>query len=219
MTEATNKVIYSFIGLPASGKGTQAHLLAEKHKIRRIVGVGDLVRDIMEEDENSSDPFVKSIKERYDAGIPQPDDVAIDLVRRYLGNSTTSVIFDNFPFTSAQADFVEEWIESHDDWDKHVIIYIHVDPEEAVKRAITRKVCTECGAIFGTTDEMICEKCGGSLMVRADDNEDTMRKRIEVYLPHIKEVLEYYRRLGDRIIEVDGNKPVAEVTAEIESKL
>jgi len=211
------KTIYTFLGLPASGKGTQAKILAEKKKFR-LVSAGDLIRAIIAS--TSDDPFVAEIKKRYDAGIPQPDEVVVDLFKKFLDGSETSVILDNFPFSAGQADFLADYIGKHeDDWTGPIIIYIKIDPEAAIKRAISRKICTGCGQIYGVTDEMICEKCGGALVVRADDTEETMRTRIGHYMPRLNELLNYYKEKGGRLIEINGAKSVSEVSAEIDQKV
>lgn len=210
-----NKTIYSFIGLPASGKGTQAQLLAEKLGIK-IVGMGDLIRETISS--GVDDPFVAEIKKRYDEGIPQPDSVAIDLVKQLLENLQDSVIFDNFPMTQGQSEFLDTFIDSHSDW-KFKIIYIKVDPETAIHRVTTRKICSECKTVYGAIDEMICEKCGGALIVRSDDNEDVMRTRIGHYLPKIKEVVDYFAQKDSIVVEIDGTKTVSEVQKEIENRI
>lgn len=211
------KSIYVFLGLPASGKGTQAKILAES-KDMRVVSAGDLIREIMAS--STEDPFVLEIKKRYEAGTPQPDEVVVDLFRKFLDESDKSVVLDNFPFSPGQADFLDKYLaENKDKWAGLNIIYIKLDPETAIKRAISRKICTSCGAIYGMTDDMICEKCGGSLMVRSDDNEDTMRNRISHYLPRLNELVDYYNKINQKIIEIDGSKSVSEVTSLIEAKI
>lgn len=211
------KTIYTFFGLPASGKGTQAKILAKEQNIPRIVGVGDLIRDIIKSDSN--DLLVSEIKARYNSGIPQPDSVAIDLIERYLDEAKTSVILDSFPFGAGQAKFLEEYVKSHPEWAGPIIIYIKIDPEIALKRSTSRKICTSCGAIYGLTDDVTCQKCGGSLTVRADDNEETMRKRIDHYLPKVKELIDYYNSKDMKVFQIDGEKPVEEVAQEIKNKL
>lgn len=212
---AQKKTIYSFIGLPASGKGTQAAILAKKLGLK-IVGMGDLIRETMAGD--LSDPFVAEIKKRYDAGTPQPDSVAIDLVKNYLAALETGVILDNFPLTAGQSEFLDKFLNIHSDWD-FVLLYIKVDPETAIKRVTTRKVCSECGSVYGATDEMICEKCGGALIVRTDDNEDIMRTRIEHYLPKIRETLAYFADKDFKVFDIGGEGTVEEVAEELQSKL
>lgn len=211
------KTIYIFLGLPASGKGTQAKILASSRNLK-MVSAGDLVREIIQSD--PSDPFVQEIKRLYDIGTPQPDAVVVDLFRKFLDNADQSVILDNFPFSIGQAEFLEKYIAEHKEtWSDPKVVMIKVDPEVAIKRAITRKVCTSCGAIFGAIDEMICEKCGGSLIVRSDDNEDTMRARIKHYMTRLNELTEYYKKGHGELIEIDGSKAIAEVTKDLDQKI
>lgn len=216
--EKNKNTIYSFLGLPASGKGTQAQLLADKLGIYHIIGIGDLIREIIMIENN--DPFVQEIKKRYDEGIPQPDNVANDLITKFLNRSGQgSVIFDNYPFTENQSKYIDRFVEKSKDWQGPIVIHIKIDPNESIIRATNRKICTSCGQIYKVTDEMICEKCGGSLVVRADDNEETVQKRIDYYVPLIKDVVDHYKKSGGRIIEIDGSKTIEEVEKEIESKL
>jgi len=214
----TKKTIYSFIGLPASGKGTQAKLLAEKLGVAKPIGIGDLVREVIDTD--STDPFVVEIKERYNAGTPQPDSVAIDLLEKKLNAVNSDIILDNFPFTTGQAKFLEDYVASHEEmFNNPVIIYIKVDPDTAIRRTTLRKVCSECGQIFAATDDMICEKCGGSLIVRSDDNVETVRTRIEHYLPKINEVIDYLKNSDWKVAEINGETTPAEVSKEIANEL
>lgn len=212
------KTIYIFLGLPASGKGTQAEIIARKIGIDEIIGVGDLIRRVIEKD--LEDPFVIEIKKRYDDGVPQPDEVVNDLVSDKLKMLSKDVILDNYPFSTGQAEYLDSFIETHEiNFNKPVIIYIKVDPLIAIKRATSRKVCSGCGTIYGVTDEMICEKCGSSLIVRADDNTETIEARIRHYFPRINEVVTHYRSLGGKLLEIDGEKSVSDVTEEILTRL
>ena len=214
--DMNKKTIYTFLGLPASGKGTQAKMLADFLNIK-MVSAGDLIRGIMTND--SGDPFVQEIKKRYDAGTPQPDEVVVDLFAKFLNESEDSVILDNFPFSLGQATFLDLYIKNHAKWRGPVIVFISLDPEIAIKRAISRKICTECGMIYGVTDEMICEKCGGSLVVRSDDNEETMRTRIGHYLPRLNSLVEFYNKKDSLLLKISGDKSVLEVSKEIKQKI
>lgn len=212
------KTIHVFLGIPASGKGTQAKIIAEEKDLM-MVSAGDLIRNIMKVSE-TDDPFVHEIRKRYDQGIPQPDEVVIDLFKNFLDSAEKSVILDNFPFSKGQAEFLNGYIEKNQSkWNEPKIIIIRLDPEIAVRRAITRKICTVCGAIYGAIDEMICEKCGGALIVRSDDTEDTMRTRIKHYLSRLNELVDYYKEKDGNLIDIDGSKTVPEVTAEILKKI
>lgn len=209
------KTIYSFIGLPASGKGTQAAILANKLGAK-VIGIGDLIRTTIDAD--NDDPFVVEIRDRYNKGIPQPDSVAIDLVKSYLAQIDSDVIFDNFPFSVGQSKFITDYIGDNPNW-QIIIIYLELDPETVIKRIISRKICASCGTIYESSDEMICEKCGGSLVVRADDNEDVARTRIEQYLPKIKEVLTYFAEKKGKVVRIDGEKSIKEVSSQLAEKI
>ncbi len=211
------KTIFVFLGIPASGKGTQAKILASEKGLK-MVSAGDLIRQIMAGDSN--DPFVAEIKKRYEVGTPQPDEVVVDLFNNFLDESKDSVILDNFPFSLGQANFLDNYIENNDEWQGPVIISIRLNPEIAIKRAISRKICTDCGMIYGVTDEMICEKCGGPLIVRSDDNEETMRKRIDNYIPRLNELVAHYSKSSSgKLIEIDGSQSVPHVTEVVKEKI
>ena len=170
-----------------------------------IVGIGQLVRREISQGDKG-DPFFAEIKQRYDSGIPQRDEVVLDLIKRELTQSPRGVIFDNFPFSRTQAKHLDEFT-THSQLPKPIIIYLKIDPATAVRRVIHRKVCSECGENYIDSQAAICEKCGGSLVSRSDDNEDTVKKRIEHYLPRIREVVEWYKPSG-RVIEIDGEPPI-----------
>lgn len=206
--------IYSFIGLPASGKGTQAEILAKQVGVQKIVGIGDLARKIIAK--NSDDPFEIEIKKVYEKGAPLSDEIAIDLIKRYLDEAKGNIILDNFPFTEKQADFLMDYISKSGKWSKLYPIFINIQPETSVKRITTRKVCSDCGAIYGSDSiEMICEKCGGSLSTRVDDNPETVRNRIGFYAPQIAKLKNYLNYK----IEINGEQSIKEVAAELENRL
>ncbi|MFA7253542.1 MAG: nucleoside monophosphate kinase [Patescibacteria group bacterium] len=208
--------IYSFLGLPASGKGTQAEILAQKLNIEKIIGVGGLVRQIINEG-NPDDSFVASVKDRYEKGIPQPDEVAVKLASDYLDSHQEDIIFDNFPLSKGQAKFLIEYLAN--DLNNLKIIYIKVDPEKAIKRALSRKICGKCSAIYASTELELCEKCGGKLISRTDDTVEIMRERMSYNIPVIEEVLSFYRENNIDIIEINGNEPVEKVTVEIDMRI
>lgn len=211
------KKIYSFIGLPASGKGTQAKIFADKYDMD-LIGMGDLIRAAIAENEGKNDPFFNEIKKRYDEGAPQPDEVAFDLLSRKLSTlSKEGAIFDNFPFTVRQAELLIDFTKKNN-WEMPVLIHIKLDPETTIERIAHRKICPQCNRIYNKKDITVCEDCGIALVSRADDNEETARTRIEHYVPKINEVLEYYKNIG-KVIEVDGEPSIEEVTEEIEKAL
>lgn len=215
MTQDQNKKIaYSFLGIPASGKGTQAALFAEKRGLQ-VVGTGDLIRDAIGNGD-LRDPFFAEIKKRYDEGIPQPDDVMFDLVKNVLVKLENGVVFDNFPFSDKQADYLDKYLVENN-WQQLTLIYLRVDPETVVKRVVHRRVCSECKSVYVGGETDICEKCGGALITRADDNEETIRKRIGHYLPRIEDMIKRYGE--NRVIQINGELTIPEVTTELEQKI
>lgn len=206
--------IYSFIGLPASGKGTQARMFAQKHNLD-LIGMGDVIRAVIEENKESRDPFIFEIKKRYDAGVPQTDEVAFDLLKKkLLSLAKEGAVFDNFPFTVNQAKLLLDFTKTKR-WEPPILMYIKLNPETTIERSAHRKICPQCNRIYNKKDITVCEDCGVALVSRADDNEDTARKRIEHYIPKINELIDYYRGVG-AVLEIDGEPAVSEVTAQIE---
>lgn len=214
MSEENIKII-SFLGLPASGKGTQAQILADKIGAK-VLGIGDLIRDEIET-ADVSDPFYADMKEKYDSGIPQNDEVVIDIVKKNLAKFGNKIIFDNFPFSQKQADLFFKLCQ-----DIHAripfLILVKIDRETALRRILSRKVCTSCETVYIDDGNQICEKCGGALVSRSDDNEETLTKRINEYSPRMEEVLKAFKKSG-KVLEIDGEKTIQEVAENIYKEL
>ncbi|MEK7096488.1 MAG: nucleoside monophosphate kinase [Patescibacteria group bacterium] len=207
--------IFTILGLPGSGKGTQAEFLSRKENLP-IVGIGELIRKEIESS-NPKDPFVAEINKRYIEGTPQPDDIVFDLVKKELEKRETGIIFDNFPFSFEQANMLNNYAKEKK-WREPLVIYLKIDPESSVNRIIHRKVCSICGKIYIESETTMCESCGGALVSRADDKEEVVRKRIGQYIPRIEEVTRLFKQAG-RLIIIDGEKSIQEVKEEIERSL
>jgi len=201
--------IYSFIGLPASGKGTQAMSFAEERDYTHI-SIGDLVREKLQ-DKNGDQELIFKIKELYDAGKPVTDEIVFKLLTDKLKNIEGGVVFDNFPFNKSQSEFLLNYVKENN-LELPRVIYIKIDPESAIKRISSRKICPKCKSVFiGGTN---CERCGEKLITRSDDNEETVRKRIQNYLPNIKEVESIFRPLKS-LYEIDGEPAIPEVKEQV----
>lgn len=212
------KNLYIFIGLPASGKGTQIKILQDRLGIKEAVGVGNLIREIIKKDEKDS--FALEVKERIAAGIPQPDSVANRLISDYLLASDSNLILDNYPFTQPQAEFLKTFIDQNrDDWQNPILIYINVSAKEAISRAVTRKTCEDCKEIYPNSSETTCPKCGGKLFIRTDDNVETVSTRISHYLPKIEEVVKFFKDNGYKVLDINGEQSIENVSTEISQKL
>lgn len=208
--------IYSFLGLPASGKGTQAEILSKKIDAI-VVGSGDLVRDEIKNCD-MSDPFCESIKDRYDKGIPQPNEIMVDLIKKRISNTNKNIILDNYPFNSGQVNDYKKML-SEIKIDKSELVVIEISPKEAIKRVTLRKVCSRCKKIFisNKLDE-ICDVCGGSLISRVDDNVDVLKTRINKYAPSINEVIHSFPEIG-KVHIINGQQSIPDVESEIDNKV
>jgi adenylate kinase len=202
------------LGLPASGKGTQAENIAQKIEAE-TVGIGDLVRDAMANGD-LADKVIKKIKSNYSQGIPQNDDVVGKLLEEKVKNTTRNLIFDNYPFSLKQIYFFERLIREYN-FSEPEIIYIKIKPESSIKRITTRLVCDKCKKIYlsgNVGDNCKVKNCGGKLTQRADDTLEIMRKRVNFAQPRINLVVDYYRDKA-RVHEIDGEKTISEVSNDI----
>lgn len=206
------KAIYSFIGLPASGKGTQAELFAEKNKLTSI-SIGNLVREAVAEKDNLDK---EEINKFYNEGKPVPDEIVFRLLERKIATINGSILFDNFPFTEKQSEWIEKYI-SRNSLAPLTIIYIKITAESALKRISTRIICPKCGLTF-KDNETICPKDGEKLIHRTDDNPETLKKRIAQYELGIKIILNIYENKG-QVIEVDGEQSIPDVEEEINQRV
>jgi len=204
-----NKTIYSFLGLPGSGKGTQAELFMKEVGADKFISVGTLIREYIALNEDSD--YARAVKSRYDSGTPQPDDVAIKLLGDYLRQTKGSIILDNFPFGAGQAEFLLNFIKENPEWSGPVVIYIKISSETAISRISGRKSCLKCGSTFDGSIGEFCTKCGSILETRADDKPDIVRKRLSFYVPKVDEVINYMKQKNTEIYEIDGEQSVKEI--------
>lgn len=204
-----------FLGLPASGKGTQADLLAKKIKAKNL-GMGEMIREEIKS-ADMNDPFYKSIKERYEKGTPQPDEIVADIVKKNISKLNQNIILDNFPFSKNQTDLFMQVCKDLN-ISNPILVVIEITKEESLKRILSRKVCSVCGSIYIDDGNQICEKCGGALVSRSDDNEETLKNRLSEYWPRIEEVKNHFKKYG-KVIVIDGEKSIKEVELEIIKKL
>lgn len=204
---------FVMLGLPASGKGTQAEILS-KMVNAEVIGVGNLIRAEIEKGDKNSKRF-KQIKENYDLGIPQDDELTEELFVEKLAKTKGNIIFDNYPFSANQFSFFEKLIIKYNLSDPKVI-YIKIDADEAIKRISTRYICDKCKSIYfsGKIGDK-CKKCNGRLVKRSDDTAKIMRERINFAKPRIDLVVDKFSK-NHNIFEIDGEKSIPEVTSQIE---
>jgi adenylate kinase len=187
------------LGGPGAGKGTQAKKLIDKYQIPQI-STGDILRAAVKE----GTPMGKKAKEFMDAGKLVPDEVVIGIVEDRLKqpDCKKGFILDGFPRTVPQAEALDKALANMGSKIDHVVS-IDVDEEELVTRLTGRRTCKNpaCGQMYHIKftppkKEGVCDKCGGELYQRDDDNEATVRSRLATYNQATKPLIDYYSAKG-----------------------
>ena len=204
---------FVLLGAPGAGKGTQAAKLVEKYGFAHI-STGDILRAAVK----NQTPLGIKAKSYMDAGDLVPDDLVIDLVKERLQDKDTEkgFILDGFPRTSTQAVALDSEL-SKLERPLTAALLVDVDKEVIIKRLTSRRMCRECGFI-GTDADAACPKCNGEMYQRDDDNEATVRNRLDVYENSTAPLIDYYRGC-DLLVEIDGDRDPEEVLASIEEAL
>jgi len=188
------------LGAPGAGKGTQAAKLVEKFSIPHI-STGDMLRSAVRD---ATDLGLKA-KSFMDAGELVPDDVIIGLVTQRLQDPDTAAgfILDGFPRTSMQAVALDGEL-SVLGRPLDAALLIDVDPEVIVARLTSRRMCRECSYI-GSIADVACPKCSGEMYQRNDDNEATVRNRLNVYETSTTPLINYYHGC-ELLVTIDGDR-------------
>ncbi|RMD95820.1 MAG: adenylate kinase [Calditrichaeota bacterium] len=208
-----------FIGYPGSGKGTQATILSEKYDIPKI-STGDILREAVA----SGTPLGLKAKKYMDAGELVPDDIVIGLIEERLKQPDTKkgFILDGFPRTISQAQELDQILRKlHRSLT--AVISLEVSKKRIIERLTNRRVCVKCGRVYNLIydpppEDGRCESCGGELIQRSDDKEETVRHRIEVYDEQTRPLKKYYDAQG-KLLPIDGSLNIDKVQDEIERKL
>ena len=206
-------------GAPGSGKGTQAEFLKQRYEIPQV-STGEMFRA---EVANGSE-LGKRVQEIMSSGELVPDDLTIEIVHKRLAEPDTAqgTIFDGFPRTIPQADALDRVMgEMGRHFDR--ALYLVAPEKDLTERLAGRLTCPTCGRTFHPKfnpppQPGICPFDGTPLVQRPDDNEETARTRVAVYLRDTMPVIDYYRRQG-LVSEVDALRSIPEVRAEIERAL
>jgi len=195
-----------FLGAPGAGKGTQAREVAKHFDIPQI-STGDMLRDAVKR----QTPLGLAAKAKMEAGELVPDEVVCGIVEERISqpDCDKGFILDGFPRTIAQAKFVERALTAKGKG-LPLVVDIEVSEDLLLKRLTGRLTCSLCGEIYNIyfnppKVEGICGKDGGKLVHRADDNETTIRQRLEAYHTLTRPLIEYYRAQGT-LLPVDGNR-------------
>ncbi|EIT84036.1 adenylate kinase [Fictibacillus macauensis ZFHKF-1] len=205
------------MGLPGAGKGTQAEKIVEQYGIPHI-STGDMFRAAIKE----GTPLGLEAKSYMDSGNLVPDEVTIGIVRERLAKDDCEkgFLLDGFPRTVAQAEALEAIL---DELNRPIdyVLNVSVATEKLMDRLTGRRICPECGTtyhvIFNPPKvEGKCDKDCAELIQRKDDNEETVRTRLEVNIEQSKPLLDFYEEKG-YLKSIDGNQEINNVFSDINS--
>lgn len=208
-----------FMGPPGAGKGTQAEKIIENYQIPHI-STGDMFRKAIKDQTELG----MEAKRYMDQGALVPDHVTIGIVKDRLSESDckSGFLLDGFPRTVDQAKALDEILTSLDSKIDYVI-NIDVDLDILKERLTGRRICRSCGATYHMifnppAGAGTCDKCGGELYQRKDDNEETVGNRLDVYVSQTKPLLDYYSLAGN-LVNINGQQSIDLVFAEIQDVL
>lgn len=209
------------LGPPGAGKGTLSSKILERNNAVQIA-TGDIFRYNIS---NKTELGLKA-KSYMDRGDLVPDELTIDLVwdafDRIEDAEDKIVLFDGFPRNLGQAKALDEGMAARNT-EISQVVYFDVDDKILIERITGRRVCEDCGATFHIKynkpkEDGVCDKCGGNLIQRNDDNIETVTKRISVYNDYTSPLIDYYEEAG-KLVKIDGAKTPEEVFNEFNSKL
>ena len=211
-----------FIAPPAAGKGTQAKLVSEEYNIPHI-STGDLLRE-----EATKDTLLgRTIKEDMEKGNLVSDEIITTLLKNRITMSDCKdgYILDGYPRNISQAKTYNELLLELGFGDC-IVIFFNIDKERALKRTLSRIVCSNCGSSYNLLvqelkpkQENICDRCGHELNTRSDDNEEVFIHRFDTYINSTKALIDYYNNLNVlHQIEV-LDKPAKEIFLEVKKVL
>lgn len=208
------------LGAPGSGKGTQGALLMERHGIPQV-STGDLLRAAVA----AGSELGQKAKAAMDAGELVADEVVIGMIRERLQHADTQAgfILDGFPRSTVQAEALDRMLDEAGQ-PIDAALLISVPFENLVKRLTGRRTCADCGQMYNVyfsppAADGVCDRCGGTELVhRADDNEETIVNRLEVYRTQTEPVVDFYGQ-QDKLHRVDGEGGLDEVYQRITDTL
>ncbi|WP_332899786.1 adenylate kinase [Haladaptatus sp. CMSO5] len=198
------------LGAPGAGKGTQSSRIVEAFDVEHVT-TGDALRANKDMETEYGTP--RSFME---AGELVPDPVVNAIVEEAL-TSADGFVLDGYPRNLEQA----EELDGMTDLD--LVAYLNVAEEELVERLTGRRVCSECGTNFHIKFNQpavqgVCDECGGDLIQRDDDTEETVRERLRVFRENTEPVIEFYRERG-QLVEIDGEGTPDEVWGKLKTAI
>jgi len=208
-----------FLGPPGAGKGTQSKILAQRFDLLHI-SPGDIFR----QEVRAGTDLGRLVEEIMARGELVPDDITVKVIEKRLLSleARKGFVLDGFPRNIAQAHALDE-VLSRGRQKLDLVINLMVPEEELLERARTRRVCSVCGRPYNLKLEPPkvpgkCDECGGELVTRKDDSEETVKERLRVYNEITKPLYEYYNQKGI-MVSINGCADVGVVFSHILSTL
>ena len=199
------------LGAPGAGKGTQAKQIADKYAIPHI-STGDIFRANLK----AGTELGKKAKEYMDQGLLVPDELTCDLVMDRIGQDDckNGFVLEGFPRTIPQAEALDAALTKINQKMDYAID-VDVPDENIVNRMSGRRACLNCGATYHivsipTKVEGICDRCGNKVVLRDDDQPETVKKRLDVYHEQTQPLIDYYKK-QNILKTVDGTQPMENV--------
>ncbi len=187
-----------FLGPPGAGKGTMAEKLVSAHSMNHIA-TGDILREEM----RSQSQLGQEAKQYVDQGALVPDEVVTRIVAEKLESPQVAqqgFVLDGFPRTVQQAELLDETLNSKG-ISLDAVIFFESGRDLLIQRLSSRRICRECGAVYNTitsppAEDGVCDSCGGEVYQRSDDNEETVKERLQVYEEQTAPLVEFYEERG-----------------------
>ncbi|MBU0706448.1 nucleoside monophosphate kinase [Patescibacteria group bacterium] len=201
-------------GMQGSGKGTQGKILAERYGLK-VFDMGNALRSMIA----SGSELGNKIKDTVESGNLVSDDIILEVVEKFLEGEAKgqNVLFDGIPRTMIQSEKLLALLSSHER--DAFALDIKISEREAIERLTKRRMCVNCKEIYPAFYKGdSCSECRGDLITRSDDsNLDSINQRLHNFAVETKPVIEdFYKR--DRLIEVDGEQAIPDVTEEMIDK-
>jgi len=204
-----------FLGPPGAGKGTQAKELAKLYRVPHL-STGDMFREHV----SLGTPLGKEVQPIMARGELVPDSLVLKMVRERIERPDCShgFVFDGFPRTVAQAQYLSVLLRQHG-YRPPLVVHFALDPELVLKRITGRRMCKVGGEIYNIYErppkvDGRCDNDGGELIERPDDREEIVMPRLQAYEKLTEPLVSYYRRLG-RLHDVDASKSIDEVRKQV----
>lgn len=209
-----------FLGVPSSGKGTQAEFVSKKYKLAHL-SIGELLRKKIDD---PNDPEGQDIREKINKGILVDNDLIMRIIETFISNlsSDEGILFDGFPRSVEQAILLDELFEKIGKKLDYVINF-ELDDRVVMERISGRRLCPNCGKSYHikfnppkTIDT--CDGCGSKLVIREDDNEESVKGRLKTYYTQTHPLINYYKEQG-KLIGIDATQDIESIARNIDDIL